>query len=204
MDRPRSAALAVRRSVRPRGPAAIACAWMSPGRIVESMDEEQGQHHGDHDPQADHGPGRGAVAGVQFQQHQTGQRKDQTGHGEHVQEPAPGQAGIAALVQVVQVRDPAPVGAFVFDVAAGQVDRQPGVAAGARQRQVDFIGGPFGRLAGGGRVSSRSSQRDTASGSGAFFRPGASWRSASCGSVAWRVVTTAFDSIWEALFSVSP
>jgi hypothetical protein len=47
---------------------------------------------------------------MHLQQHQPGQRKDQTGGGEDVQEPAPGQAGVAAFVQIVQVRDPAAVG----------------------------------------------------------------------------------------------
>src|SRR3546814_12518890 len=61
-----------------------------------------------------------------------------------VQEPAPGGARMAALVQVVQVGNPAAVGAFVFDGAIGQVDRQPGVAAGPRQRHIALGGRPFG------------------------------------------------------------
>ncbi|KAG0766983.1 hypothetical protein G6F22_017726 [Rhizopus arrhizus] len=71
---------------------------------------------------------------MQVQQEQAGDAEHQAGHGEQVQEPAPRRAGIAALVQVVEVGHRA----------------ARGIAAGARQRQVDLLGRPLGRASANG------------------------------------------------------
>jgi hypothetical protein len=46
-------------------------------------------------------------------------------------------------VQVVEIGDPAAIGALVLDLAGGAVDAQPGVGAGCRQREIHLFRRPF-------------------------------------------------------------
>ena len=55
---------------------------------------------------------------MHLQQQQAGHRKHQRREREHIDEQAPGRAGIAPLVQIVEVREPAAIGQFVRDRAA--------------------------------------------------------------------------------------
>ena len=89
---------------------------------------------------------------MHLENEQAGDREDQCGAREDVDEPAPRGTGVAALVEVVEVGEPAAVGALVFDFAVGQAQAQPGVATGAGQREIDFVVGPLGFPAGGGDV----------------------------------------------------
>ncbi len=80
---------------------------------------------------------------VQLQEDQPGDREHQAGQGKHVDEPAPRRPGVAALVEIVGIGDPAAVGAFRRHLARCRVHAQPAVAAGSRQRQVDFLRCPL-------------------------------------------------------------
>ena len=46
-------------------------------------------------------------------------------------------------MQIVQIGDPAAIRAFVFNVAAGEVDRQPGIPSWAGQGKVGLVVGSF-------------------------------------------------------------
>ena len=69
-------------------------------------------------PEHQHWPGRFALACMNLQQTNAGQAKHQAGNGKKIDKPGPSVAGVAALVQVVQVRDPASLGFFIFQFAA--------------------------------------------------------------------------------------
>ena len=59
---------------------------------------------------------------MQLQQQQSGNRENETGEREHVDEPGPCRSGVAPLVQIVEPGDPAAVGALVFDRAGREID----------------------------------------------------------------------------------
>src|SRR3546814_16967882 len=84
-------------------------------------------------------PGGRPLPGVEPEQQQSGQGEEEAGDGEDVDKPLPDIAGIAALVQVVEIADPAAARRLAGDFAAMPVDRYPAIAAGARQRQIDFV-----------------------------------------------------------------
>ena len=66
---------------------------------------------------------------VQQGTHHTGGGKHDTGGGEYVDKPAPYGAGVAALVQVVEIGDPAAVCLFVQGLTRVQIDGQPAISA---------------------------------------------------------------------------
>ena len=69
------------------------------GRGGVSVRDPDGQQHGDEHAQAGDGPGHGAVLRVHFHDEQAGDGKHECGDGKEVDEPAPGRARVAALVQ---------------------------------------------------------------------------------------------------------
>src|SRR3546814_14895628 len=73
-----------------------------------------------------------------LQEQQAGEAEHHTGNGEQIDEPAPGFAAVTALVQVVEVGDPAALGRLVFQLAAFQAKTQPGIAARTWQGDVEF------------------------------------------------------------------
>lgn len=83
------------------------------------------------------------MAGMKVQKHQAGKAKDQGGDSEDIDEPLPGEACVAALVKVVEVRDPAAIGLLEFHVAGFSIDCQPGIRARTLHRDVDLILRPF-------------------------------------------------------------
>ena len=99
------------------------------------MHEQQEQEQRHQQAQSHHRPGHAALVRMHLQQEQAGDAEDEAGDREHVDEPSPGRTGIATLVQVVEVRDPATVGGFRFDRAVAEVDGDPAIAAGTRQRR---------------------------------------------------------------------
>ena len=109
------------------------------------MDEKQCQQQRHDQTQADQRPGHASLAGMQMQQEQAGDAEHQRRHGEDVQEPAPGCAAVAAFVQVVEVGNPAAIGAFEFNRATGTINAEPGIRTGTRHGQVDFLFRPFRR-----------------------------------------------------------
>ena len=87
------------------------------------MNKQQSQQNGKHQTEAEHRPGAGAVAGVALQQQQAAEAEHHAQHGKYVDKPGPRGAGVAALVQVIQVGDPASVGGLElqragFDIQA--------------------------------------------------------------------------------------
>ena len=108
------------------------------GAAGVSVRDPDGQQHRDEHAQAGDGPGHGAVLRVHFHDEQAGDGKHERGDGKEVDEPAPGRAHMTALVQVVEPGNPAAVGEFIFNIAGFQVQPQPGVAAGAQQRDIDL------------------------------------------------------------------
>jgi hypothetical protein len=86
---------------------------------------------------------------MHLENEQAGDREDQCGAREDVDEPAPRGTGVAAPVEVVEVGEPAAVGALVLDLAVGQAQAQPGVAARAGEREINFVVRPLGLAARG-------------------------------------------------------
>ena len=78
------------------------------------------------------------IGQVLGQQHHPGDAEDDARHGKNIDEPSPGRAGVATLVQVVQVGNRAALGKLVHHFARLAVDAQPCIAAGPRQAQVDL------------------------------------------------------------------
>src|SRR3546814_18013133 len=81
---------------------------------------------------------------MKLEQHENGQREDEAGEGEDVDEPAPRGARVAALMKVVEIGNPAAVGDLARHRAGRTVDRHPGIAAGARSGQINLVRRPFG------------------------------------------------------------
>src|SRR3989344_1440845 len=69
--------------------------------LASKVHEEQDDDQRDRCAQPDQRPGRGAMARVQLQQQQSGKGEDDAGDRENVDQPEPGGAGVAALVQIV-------------------------------------------------------------------------------------------------------
>ena len=78
-----------------------------------------------------------------MQQQQAGEGEQETGDGKDVDEPFPRGPGVAPLVQIIEVADPATAGRFARYFPVMPIDRSPPVAAGTGQRQIDFVGRPF-------------------------------------------------------------
>src|SRR5690606_7268729 len=102
---------------------------------TSGYESEQQQPRQDQDGASDR-PGGRAMTAVQPQQHQAGEGKHQAGDGKDVDKPEPHHAAVAALVQVVEQGDQAPVGILELDLAGLAINRDPAVAAGTWQRQV--------------------------------------------------------------------
>jgi hypothetical protein len=107
------------------------------------MREKDHEHGHDGHTTTDQWPGGRTLTGLDPQQHQAGDRKEQDSNGDDVDEDRPGDAGVASLVKVVEVGDPASIGGFVFRRAAGTIDGHPCVAARTRSRQVQLLVGPL-------------------------------------------------------------
>lgn len=116
------------------------------------MNEEQDDQERCDQAEPDERPGRPARLGVHVEEHQPGQREQHAGNGEDVDEPAPGAAGVAALVEIIRPADPAAVGQFTADRAASCVDADPGIPTGTGQGDIDFAVRPFGGLIAGVEV----------------------------------------------------
>src|SRR5690606_15811880 len=123
---------------------AVACVVMTASRgsstflcmeypSIELMNKQQGYEDRDQQTKTGDRPGRRSAACLPVQQQQPGQREQHGYTGEDVDEPAPCGTGVTSLVQVIGVGNPATIGAFVEYLTGMQIDRQPGVAAWARQ-----------------------------------------------------------------------
>ncbi len=119
-------------------------------------------------------------------------------------------AGVASLVQIVQVRQPTAIRELVRDLAVFQIYRQPGVAAGARQRHVDFVVRPFGLAIGGSHRQRFAEPINNRCGQRRLFigvltpTPSSIARATAAGSSAVCVVTSGFAPIHDAWLSVKP
>src|SRR3546814_11402720 len=96
------------------------------------LDEDNRDGRGQDQPGADERPGAPALRRMKLEQHETGQREDEAGEGEDVDEPAPRGARVAALMKVVEIGTPAAVGDLARHRPDRTVDRHPGLAARAR------------------------------------------------------------------------
>src|SRR5690606_34935073 len=135
---------AARTGVAAAATTAVVKARVSFFMTVSSVDEYEGDDDGDQQAEPQQRPGRGALTGVQPGQAEARDGEDDAGDGEDVDEPEPDRAGVAALVQVVEVGDGAARGALMRRFTRGAVDGQPAVAARLGQGDIDFVSCGFG------------------------------------------------------------
>src|SRR3546814_1369937 len=76
---------------------------------------------------------------MKLEQEQAGDREDEAGEGEDIDEQAPSAARIATLVEIVEVGNPAAAGDFARRFAGREIDRDPRVTAGARRGEIDLV-----------------------------------------------------------------
>src|SRR3546814_1258120 len=81
---------------------------------------------------------------MKLEQEQAGDREDEAGEGEDVDEQAPRAARVAALVEIIEVGNPAAAGDFARRLAGREINRDPRVTAGARRGEIDLVRRPFG------------------------------------------------------------
>lgn len=84
------------------------------------------------------------------EQTQPGEAKDDASHGKHIEECGPSGPGVTAFMEIVEVGNHAAAGGFVMHHSCFAVDREPRIAAGAREAYVNFEFGPFGIAFAGG------------------------------------------------------
>src|SRR3546814_3427549 len=97
------------------------------------MDENDRNRGGDREADPDERPGAPALRRMKLEQEQAGDREDEAGEGEDIDEQAPSAARIATLVEIVEVGNPAAAGDFARRFAGREIDRDPRVTAGARR-----------------------------------------------------------------------
>src|SRR3546814_4089742 len=101
------------------------------------MDENDRYRGGDREADPDERPGAPALRRMKLEQEQAGDREDEASEGEDVDEQAPSAARIAALVEIVEVGNPAAAGDFARCLAGREIDCDPRVAAGARRGEIE-------------------------------------------------------------------
>ncbi len=166
------------------------------------MDKQQRQQRRQQQPQAQHRPGHGLVFGVQVQDAHAGGAEQHAGDGKNVNEPAPGCAGVAAFVQVVEVRNPAPVGALVSAWPSGRLMRSQASPPGRGRDRYTSSSEEFGLAPGGGNLPGAVQPGLQGRGRGAW--PVGKSCSSAAGTCACRWVTWGRPSISAAWFSVKP
>src|SRR5690606_14980972 len=119
---------------------AVSESFLRMARLMDKHDHAE-QHHAEAERHG--GPSGGAVLRVHLQEQQPGDAEDETGSGESVDEDAPNRAGMAAFVQVVEIRDPAAIGALVLELAGCQIDAEPSIAARTWHGDVELVLGPL-------------------------------------------------------------
>ena len=80
---------------------------------------------------------------MHLQNQQPGDTEHQAANRKYINEQTPGAAGIAALVQVVQIGNPASVGALVFHGTVLEIHPQPGIATGTRHGDIGLVLAPL-------------------------------------------------------------